>query len=73
MEVILIALVASDILMSAEEVHGMSMLMEAGDLEEFFCVEHTTAFRGWRAPLVVRALMEGEAQCTGTRRKEGKL
>ena len=34
--------------MSAEEVRGMSMLMEAGDLEEFFCLERATAFRGWR-------------------------
>ena len=46
-EVILIALVASDISMSAEEVRGMSMLMEAGDLEELFCLERATAYRGW--------------------------
>ena len=52
-EVMLIALVASDILMSAEEVCSMSMLMEAGDLEEFFCLERATAFHRWRAPPVV--------------------
>ena len=35
MEVMLIALVASDISMSARGVRGMSMLMEAEDLELF--------------------------------------
>ena len=44
---LVIAVVASDILMSAGEVRGMSMSMEAGDLEELFCLECATAYRGW--------------------------
>ena len=43
-EAMLIVLVASDILMSAGEVHGMSMF--AGDLEELFCLECATAYCG---------------------------
>ena len=43
----LIAVVVSDISMSAGEVCGMSMLMEAGDLEELFCLECATAYREW--------------------------
>ena len=46
-EVMLIAVVESDISMSAGEVRDMSMLMEAGDLEELFCLECATAYRGW--------------------------
>ena len=45
-EVMLIALVASDISMSAGEVHGMSMMMEAGDLEELLCLECATRIAG---------------------------
>ena len=46
-EVMLIAVVASDISMPAGEVRSMSMSMEAGDLEELFCLECATAYRGW--------------------------
>ena len=42
----LIALVALDILMSAGEVCGMSMMMEAGDLEELLCLECATCIMG---------------------------
>ena len=45
-EVMLIVLVASDISMSAGEDRGMSMLMEAGDLEEFLCLECATRIAG---------------------------
>ena len=45
-EVMLIALVASDISMSAREVCSVSMLMEAGDLEELLCLECAMCITG---------------------------
>ena len=51
----LIVVVASVISMSAGEVRGTSISMEAGDLGTLFCLECATAYRGWWAPPVVRA------------------
>ena len=46
LEVMLIALVALDISMSAGEVCSMSMMMEAGDLKELLCLECATCIMG---------------------------
>ena len=47
MEVMLIALVASDISISAGEVRSMSMLIKAEDLEKLFCLECATVYCEW--------------------------